>query len=352
MRIRTGHEAGAPRRRFFGAPSPAGLKTPPAKGRFTRISPAPTLQTKHLPPVHFFAETIVNASQEASVRSEAVTNRTGRPVEIHEIRLSAIALSSLTTAFSIDPASFIGLRMSVGGKKITNAFVPMWLLGKTEQVFAQMLAGGASNSDAAASYVWRLSKPWYLPPNVEVEVDFSHTGGIRFPIRAEIGLAGKYLDSKPTTSSVPYAASYVSKPFDYTAADGSGFDFDSSSEKDLVNIAGRTINVDRIIVRVGSARVTGGVAVANFNDINHIGVARNTLLRLATSKNIPIIRDYSVVRAVFGETCAMETDFQLSPSDFLRASVKNLDGVTLTTPFTTYTSQLFASILGWREEGV
>lgn len=343
MKIRYGDSPLAPSRGVIPGIIPGRVQKP----RFPRIN--------NLPPIHFFDDATIAPGGEATLRSEALTNKTGKPIEIHEIRFAAIAVQpSFLEANVMDTAGIISVRIVFAGKPVTNAFVPMWLFGKTEQARSNTYVDpGDTPNEGGSIYVWRLSKPWYLPPKASVEVQFQHVGGVRFSIHAMIGLAGAFVADRRTSSAVPFAAAYVSKPFAYTAADGSGHDYDESSERDLANITGKTLNVDRIIGRVGSARAGGGGPVSNFDDQNHIGVVRATLLRIQTSKAISIIRDYSSFRAVFGDQRAIDLPFQLDAGDFLKASIRNDDGPTLTLiPFSSYTSQAFLSIVGWREEAI
>lgn len=318
------------------------------QGRVVRKVPRPVA---HLPPVHFFAEADVAAGAEATLRSEALSNRTGRPVEIHEIRLGAFIT---TSNVFVDLGGLLRLRLSTGEgnreKIVTNSFVPFWSLGKMEQQPNQVFAPETtSTSGATALYIWRLARPWYLPPDAKMIASLSHSGAIRSSVRGMIGLAGRYVSDRRPTSHVPYAASYVSKPFGYDDVD-----FDESSERDIANITGKTLNVDRIITRIGVARnlSVAGAPIVSFIDSSDAAQTRMMNLRILTSTNLPIIRDYSSPRAIFGYSRSLDVDHIMSPNDFYRVGVQKTAGEALGTAYVSWSAQAFVSILGSREEAI
>lgn len=314
--------------------------------------PTPPI-TPHYPPVHFFAESDVTAGGEATLKSEALSNRTGRGVEIHEIRLAAW-LDPQTTIESIDLGGVLRLRLSVGEDKkakiLTNGFIPFWLLGKTEQEPSQVFIGGnaVAAGGASALYIWRLSRPWYIPPNVPVNAQLQHSGALRDTVRGMIGLAGRYVDVR-STSFVPYASAYVSKPFGY-----SDVDTDESNERDLVNITGRVLTVDRIIARVGVIKnvTASGTLIGSYLDRSDAAQVRMVNLRMFTSTNLPIIRDYSAPRAIFGYSRSLDSEHQLGVNDFYRVGVRKTAGEVVTPAFDTWSAQAQVSIVGCREEAV
>lgn len=365
MKIRVAHSPGSPsiptgprKVSGFGAqpitPVPnlratrvIGAKPSVAPGRVVRPS-APAF-SPYLPPVHFFAEAIVNAGAEATLRSEAISNRTGRPVEIHEIRLAAW-IDPQSAIASYDMGGPLRLRMAMNGKALTNAFVPFWLLGKTEQQPSQVFVGNSVIDDAAAGasviYVWRLSKPWYLPPGALVEATFQNTGALKDPLHAMIGLAGRYVNDRRSTSHIPFAASYISKSFGYTDVD-----FDESSERDLVNSLSKDLDIDRIIARVGTLFKLNGTTNKAYLDYGNQGPFEALNLRIMTSTNLPIIKDYSSFRAIFGYSRAIDMKHSLKPGDFYRVGIQKIAG-DVGPNFDEWQAQAFVSILGSREEAV
>jgi hypothetical protein len=197
------------------------------------------------------------------------------------------------------------------------------------------------------SYVWRLSRPWYLAPKSVVEVSFQHSGALNYTIRAQIGLAGRMLAATQSTSQVPYAAAYVSKQLDYAA-----LAYDESTERDLVNITTRAIDIDRIIARIGTYSILTSTGAVSMTDEANFGSERGMNIRIQTSRNSPIIRDYTNVRALFGHSRSMDVPFKLDPNEFLRVGVRNTIGPVLADPFSTYGTAAYVSILGSRQEAI
>ncbi|HSN69532.1 MAG TPA: hypothetical protein VLV48_09820 [Thermoanaerobaculia bacterium] len=304
------------------------------------------VQPPPYPPIHFYAQADVPSGGESTVRSEAISNRTGRPVEIHEIRIAANVTEVPLENFN--PAAFTRVRMTVGGKPITNAFVPMWLFGRIENPTSQFVAAAhPAATISSAMYVWRLSRPWYLPPNVPVEVQFQHAGAVTRPVVARIGLAGRYVDRRSPTSAIPYAASFVSRPFTYSEVG-----YDESSERDIFNITDREVHVDRIMARVGVARSTADHPLGETTETDDFSQVNGITVRLLTSTNLPIIRDYSSVFGIFGREGAIDVAHTLAENDFYRVGVRKIAGPVLVSAFGTWTGQANVGILGWREEGI
>jgi len=315
-------------------------------GRIIRPEPAPV---PHLPPVHFYAEADVAAGAEATLRNEALSNRTGRPVEIHEIRLSAFMDFAGAVAGSwVDLGGIARFRLSAGGKPITNAFVPMWNVGKIENRVSQIV--GSNGMDAInTTFVWRLSRPWHIPNGMPVECQFQHSGAINTSINAKIGLAGNFVDRKSTTSFFPYATAYVSRAFDYSST----LLTDESSERDLVNMTGKTLTVDRIIGRVGVVRSTANALTKEILDFDDAAVDDTVTIRMVTSNNLPIIPEFASIRQVFGYyPSSIDIEHEVDPGDFYRVSVRKVAGAVLADPYTTYTAQVNISAVGWRQEAI
>lgn len=299
-----------------------------------------------LAPALLFAEANVEANAEAQIRGDALTNRSGDFIEIHEIRLTAF--TPVQAAFNrVDCGAFVRVKLAFGEHKLTNSYVPIWLLGKTEQYPAQVPANPNANVEGRAIYVWRLRRPWFLSSKMPVTASFQHSGGIRYGVTAQITLAGRVVDKRPTTTAVPYAASFVSQSFGY-----SDVAYDESSESDLVNSLSRRVDIDRIAGRVATTLSTAAGAPTAMSDLGGAGGVRTTFLRLDGSRGVPIIRDYSLFRSVFGYQRSIDVPFYLDPNENLRCRVKNIAGPTLAVPYVTYYSQAHVAIVGSREETI
>lgn len=320
------------------APARAGLQPPKSVA---------SLPKGGLAPIHLFGEVDVDPGSEASVRSASISNRAGTTIEIREIRFTGFTAIQ-STALQIDGGMFLRARISVDDRKITNSFVPVWLLGKTEQIETQSTSFLVPGSEGRVIYTWRLAKPWVIKPKNEITVSFQHSGALRQMIRGQIGFVGRVIDrAATTTTAVPYAAAYVSKSFGYST-----LDYDESSEQDLSNIVGRAVTIDRISGRVA---VTSNLNIANqpsnYSDRNAYGQIEGTLLRLDGSNGSPIVRDYASFRTVFGMARSLDGRFDLNPGEFLRARIKNIAGPDLGgSAYATYYSQAHVAIIGSREE--
>lgn len=324
------------------------LPSVPAPARSVVDLPPPksVLPKGGLAPIHLFGEVDVDPGSEASVRSASISNRAGTTIEIREIRFTGFTAVQ-STALQIDGGMFLRARISIDDRKITNSFVPVWLLGKTEQIETQSTSFLVPGSEGRVIYTWRLAKPWVIKPKNEITVSFQHSGALRQMIRGQIGFVGRVIDRAATTTAVPYAAAYVSKSFGY-----SSLDYDESSEQDLSNIVGRAVTIDRISGRVA---VTANLNVANqpsnYSDRNAYGQVEGTLIRLDGSNGSPIVRDYASFRTVFGMTRSLDGRFDLNPGEFLRARIKNIAGPALGgSAYVTYYSQAHIAIIGSREE--
>lgn len=334
---------------FRPAPPPA-PRVPPASSIIPPIkSPSADLKGG-ISPVSFFAEVDVDPGSEAIIRGDALSNRTGEAIEIHEIRLDAISplFDSGSGAGSINAGSFLAVKMMYGDKKITNSYVPIWLIGKTDCIPGEEFTITASVAEARSLYVWKLKKPMHLTAKNPIAVSFQHTGGFRQKVTAQINLVGRVVDKAPTTTTVPYAASYSSRSFGY-----SELGYDESNERDLVNGATKRVCIERIVGRVSTPNsLTAGIPTV-FTDHHTNAQNVSTLLRLDSSNGMPIIRDYSQFRTVFGYSRSIDVPFYLDPGEFLRARIKNTPGANLGgSAFLTYYAQAQIGIVGSREEVV
>lgn len=294
-------------------------------------------------PVHLYAEADVSAGGEVTLRAEALANRTGMPIEVHELRFHA-EIAPITGLTRADVGSFLRVKIDVNGKPITNGFLPIWLLGKTEQSTSQVGVG----TEPFGAYVWRFARTMYLPTKAAINVQLQHGGTIPASIHAGVGVAGKYATGgAPVNVAIPYATGYVSKPFSYDLAGT-----DESSETDMANTTGRQVSVERLVGRVSVAKNTAGTAITSVADMEDIGISQLITARLLTSKNVPIIRDFTTLPAIFGSTRAIDVPHAIGASDFYRVSVKKAAGPTLQTPPIAWSAQVHVAAIGWREEAI
>jgi hypothetical protein len=311
----------------------------PPVGR-TQPAPPPTQ-----PPVLFFAEASVPAGGEAPLRSEALSNRTGRPVEIREIRFSAWVAAQGNVLY-FDLGAVMSARILVDGKSVTHGFVPWWCLGKLEQIESQVAVADTVGTDAAfAAIVWRLSRPWYLRPGAKVEVQLRHSGALKYAVQGQVALAGHFASRPKTTASVPYAAAWVSPAFEYDEVVTH-----DSDEGDLVNVTKRVVTVDRLIARAGALFNMSGTTNLALLDFRIGAPLDYVKIRAQMSDGKSIIPTYQPFAAIFGFDRALEAVHMLASEHYYSVSVQKSAGPSLTTAYTTWQGRAYVGVIGWREE--
>lgn len=323
---------------------------------FSRTRPAPPNRTRPAPPpqptypIHLFAEADVASGGEATLRSQALANRTGKPLEIREIRFGALALAAAAAGLArMDAGGLLKFSLNVDDKPITHGYVPMWCLGVTEDYDANnsfYVAG--TNFGSWASYVWRLSKPWYLRPGAVVNAQIQHAGASKFAVTGQIGLAGRTAPKSASTSSIPYACAWTSAP-----VKDSDTAREESIETDLLNVTKRTVMVDRIIARVSTrySTVVGATTYLTLLDrpfsMSEFGGME---LQVFTSDHRPVTPDFLGVSETFGPRRSLEVAHPFDAGDFYRASLRKT--AVFSSGANDFYSQAFVSVLGWREEPI
>ena len=300
---------------------------------------AADLESAYLPPIGFYAEATVAAGQTASLRSAALSNNTRRPVEIREVRLGAYSPPGAAENASVDLGGVLKVALSVDGHLVTSGLVPAWLLGKTEDWRAQ----GAritviSPAVLWAQYVWRLTKPWYMPPGAQVSAQIQHSGEIVDTIVGQIGLFGA-VASPRRTSFIPYAAAWASQA--YQAADTA---VEESNENDLSNATSNPVDVDRLIARVGTRETVPAGTTLFFADRPTDG---GFTIKAATSHGEVITPGYVGVRAGFGSSRALEMSHQIAPGDYFKVTARKVAVTAYGT--SSLLTRVFAGIVGSRE---
>lgn len=330
--------------------------------RPTNRPAAPEKQPTDLyaPPACLYGDVVVNPGTEGEVPSGAISNNSGRAIEVREIRFTADAANTSTTFSNL--GGVLRAALTIGGKPVMAEPVPLWNLGRMDNLSAQDYV--AAGVELATQYVWRLERPLVLPPRCTVTAKFSHPGTVNFAINGRIALLGKFTDERTTTTAIPYALSWRSK--ESRVVD----DTDISDERALLNTLGKTLHISRIIAR--HASLGSGTSVAptaatllfgdgRGNNGNGDGVAQAMgllRLKLHTSRNWPIINDYQPIWDMFAIAGAIEIPHILPAGDFYKASVKFYatapdSGLAPTWPGgtpSTYRHSLHLSFLGWREE--
>jgi hypothetical protein len=319
------------------------------------------------PPICLYGNVVVEVGGEAQVPVGTISNNTGRPIEIREIRFSADSGDATYNFANLGGA--LQASISIGGRPVVRDPAPLWSLGRLENVVGQTLVT-TINATTAMQYVWRLSRPLLLPPRCEISVKFVHPGIVNFAITGHVALLGRYVDRSDRVTAIPYVLAWRSKNVGIAAAT------DESDEKTLANTIGRAFQIDRIIARHAVLNSGSGAHISTnsalaFHDgrgqaypgglhgvvAPALGLLR---LKLATSRNWQIIGKPTPIWDVFGMSGALEVPHVLPPGDFFKAYVQYYatdPELSITPNFapaapTTYQHALHLSFVGWREDTI
>lgn len=291
------------------------------KGPSPTVPNAETLLDGRLP-LHLTASATIPSSSGGNVNAVSLKNPMGRAMEILEIKWQVRFDFGLNTLRPGD-ATFVlggalGCRLQLGDMPLTNGYVPVWSFGRSDNLQECVV----SSTRAYSEYSWKLPFPLYVPAGGVVLPSFQNRGLLSGDIGVIISYSARDLPqnySPPPKVAVPYAAAYVSKPFDISAAGT-----DVSNETDLANPFDEPIVLQRMTGRVpvlssqtsGFAYEKSGVPVA----------AEQMNVRIVDSYGRPIIRDYAPMRQAFSAlTRSWEMDGQqivMDPKSFYRAYMK------------------------------
>lgn len=277
-------------------------------------------------PLHLTATCTVNPGSSSGVNQVALQNPLGTPMEIHEIKWSALAaITSTVVGAGLDNyvtrvnGAALRCRLDLGKIEITNGYVPVCLFGKCDHPSQEQKFGGGTSSANGYSrleFRWKLSHPLFIPAGGLLSPTFEHGGQITAPIDVRIGYSARSLPAgyKPSKIILPWVASYISPTFDL--AEDSTF---NSSELDLVNKWDSPLTVDRLTGRL-SVFDTRYVVVF---DSPFMALAA-TSLRLMDSAGNAIVRNLTPLSHVFhNPTKSWEMRAVLPPLGYYQAFFQN-----------------------------
>lgn len=286
----------------------------------------------------------VQPSGEATFRAAAFTNNLGRRISIRQIRMTALLASEVGEA-----SPHLALQMAVDDKPLTRGYVPIWNLARSyDRTLPLMSFYGQSDVAGLVSggYVVNLASPIDLAPGQKITASVKHLGFGATAATMYLGFAGTQGGPAPSVRRLPYWASWSSRAFGFAEAAS-----DDAPPGALLNDTGKDLRIVRIIGRTPTYEVTSGLnRVTSENDLYAQG-ARYMDVKLGLSQARPIIRDFTKVRAAFGPTGAIETDFMLKAGDYLTASAKHTAGVAdgVAPALVGFQAAACLSFLGYRE---
>lgn len=297
-------------------------------------------------PVQFGAAVAVPSGSEAAIRGRALANTFTKTIEIHEIRF-LLTMTPDETAGAVTQVSLGGMisaHLAVGKVPLTNGPVPIWCLTPIYSRFDEDSFSDTS-LESASSYVWKLARPFHLPPGAQLSARFRHNGLVRQNVTSRCVIAGRVVNKAPRTTAAPFASAFVGTP---QAVEDVAFD-EVAAETALANVTGAHLQVDRFIGRIAAHQpsIPTANAVA-FSDANHPEVSRLYGLRLLASDGQPVIRDLALFRAIFPySTASWECPHTMKPNDFYRLTVQRQQGAA--PPYDWQRGQAFVSLVGSRE---
>lgn len=165
------------------------------------------------------------AGQVGQLDAGRLRNEYRSPILVTEIDFTISLHQSFASLASVDgtprPFSNIGgyilAQIAIGGYKMTNRFVPIWMLGRRYGLGSEM------NDSDVNFYRWVLPKPMLVLPNTSFEVDiqvskafatiFGTSVSLGDGVSVEFAAKGYTVDPDDidmSSTAVPYASAFVS----------------------------------------------------------------------------------------------------------------------------------------------
>jgi hypothetical protein len=315
--------------------------------------PRPPLAPDRTPyeqPIHLFASAVVQSGGEAGLRAEALSNLTGQPIEIHEIRFNTQVTAPLDNSVQSDPGIFTEVNLDLDGKPITNGYVPIWLMGRNDAYSQSLIVATNSGTTAVFSTTTlRLAQPMQMKPGARINAHIRHRGTVTLDATVDVGLAGKVIAGLKPSTRIPYITAFSGSPSDFDQAFT-----EITPEAALQNMTKKVVHVDRMLGRVALSFVSSTGIISVWDGAAGAHYSRLQRIKLAHSANRPLVRDFLPFGAVFPLMAgnSMEIPFDLAPKEYLVATFdKRPAGTTAGTFYNgTYKTQPQVSLIGWREE--
>lgn len=320
--------------------------------RFAAENPSADPYSVVSAPIHLTTRALsVAANSAGGVNAVALRNPHGYPMEIQEFKFRAyIEDGDVSSGDLINGASVLislSLVSTAGDKRtsLTNGPMAIWSFAPGRDIRAEYDLGSTVEL-GTSEYHWLLSRPFYVPAGYGIEPVISTTSAVwdtagAFPIKFEMSVSGRALMGsapKPGESCVPFAAGFMSKPFDI----GDAADSDVSQETDLMNTTGKVLNVDRFVGRFnsfGNSTTVGG-------DVADETCNRITSLRIVNSRGDAIVDRSSPIRLITGaDERAIEVPHQMQANDFYQVLVEK---EAPTNDSSSNSCILYFSMVGWR----
>ncbi len=308
-------------------PSTAQILGKPANPCAPPGSPPGTHKFPSTFPIHVTATTTLQSNSAGGVNAISLKNPMGQPMEILEIKFQLF--NSATSIGNL--GGIIACNLELGKFAITNGFVPIWCMGRSENLAAESVSDINTVPGCANEFTWRLAHPLYVSPDSVLVPTFQHRGQIQNDISIRISYSARSIPPgapPPRKLFLPYAASYTSKSFGANAAG-----VDQSLETDLVNPFDTELYLQRFTGRVSAlnlsltppAIIEAMVAEGVMNYVCPESMAALQFnVRMVDSFGRPLVRELVPFRMVFsGVTRSWETDGAvMDPRSFIIAYLR------------------------------
>lgn len=325
------------------------FRPPPQARPLPPFHKNPTYQQQPIAPIHLSAAVQLQPGASSGVSSNALMNPMGQDMELLEMKFMVSTTLSTSTLLPQPFGGSIGVDLSLGNFKLTNGSVPVWGLGRAENLAVETVAGFydavVTNWFVACIYSWRLPRPMFVPAGAVVAPKFSHFGYVPNTLTVRVGYSARSVVKSPRVSYIPWASTYSSKVFNPITTASS----DVSQEKNLLNDTGRTFNLQRF---TGRTQFTSQAGTAYEADPATFAT-RYLTLRMSDSYGRPLVRNYVPFRSVFGDITRSweleEVGAQLDPGAYYRVLLKKAT-MTMAGSQSLGQAQAFVTMVGWREE--
>ena len=283
----------------------------------------------------------------------ALANPDKRPMLMDELRFQ-VALTGLPIG------GIIGCELKLGEIPLTGGFVPLWCFGKAENPLQEYFQATGTLDKGVCEYVWRLSRPLFIPGNMALVPKFSSFPYIGKAVSVKVSFVGRQLPpmSTPRIIELPYVAAYTSKQF---LLDGS-VQTDSSSEDQLLNQFPVPLQIERFVGRymhLNPSGIGADGSVGLMDEIFDPGVAGvkaglgifDTILgvRMTNSLGDPVVRLNTPFRHVFDAlTRSWEIPHEMAPLSYYKVYLTT-GSPTIAGYSTTQYGIAQVSMVGYRE---
>ncbi len=215
--------------------------------------------------------------------------------------------------------------LKLGEIPLTGGFIPLWGFGKAEDLLQERFVAAGTVNAGVAEYVWRLSRPLFIPGNLALVPQFFASPYLGRPVSVKVSFVGRQLPAMttPRILEIPYIASYESKQF--VLGDGS-VQTDSSAEDQLLNPFNVPLQIERFVGRYMHFNpeivIQGATGVVEeiFDLVGVDTMDALLAIRMTNSLGDPIVRINTPFRAVFDPlTRSWEIPHEMAPLAYYKA---------------------------------